>query len=145
VCCHDRRLVLTTCVELALQRIEAQHSLALSRQIGTPNIACKGKLAHRTASVPLALFPVSHVLRAEAERNQAKLIEEVDVVAPSGVAQDTAKPKGILKNVSPNVSATPNLDRPGFEWTRDGDRIKIVVDVPKMVNMSSPYTCFGAN
>ncbi|KAJ3817045.1 hypothetical protein F5880DRAFT_1493522, partial [Lentinula raphanica] len=31
-------------IELSLQRIEAQTQLILSRQIGTPNIAAKGKL-----------------------------------------------------------------------------------------------------
>ncbi|KAK0478710.1 pre-RNA processing PIH1/Nop17-domain-containing protein [Armillaria novae-zelandiae] len=42
----------TFLIELALQRIEAQTALVLSRHIGTPNIASKGKLAPREVTLP---------------------------------------------------------------------------------------------
>ncbi|KAG6898028.1 hypothetical protein C0992_007024 [Termitomyces sp. T32_za158] len=44
-------------IELALQRIEAQSSLVLSRHIATPNIASKGKLLPRTVTIPASLVP----------------------------------------------------------------------------------------
>ena len=127
--------------ELALQRIEAQFSLVLSRQIGTPNIASKGKLAPRPAIVPLALFPVTHASRAQAEKSQKKLIEEVELenVAPGSVAaQDAAKaPKGILKSsvgAKAKVTSSRQTERPKFEWTKEGERIKITVGVPKIAS-----------
>ncbi|KAF8154081.1 pre-RNA processing PIH1/Nop17-domain-containing protein [Crassisporium funariophilum] len=43
-------------VELALQRIEAQTSLTLSREIATPNITSKGKLLPRTVHLPKAMM-----------------------------------------------------------------------------------------
>ncbi|KAF5325404.1 hypothetical protein D9619_009678 [Psilocybe cf. subviscida] len=43
-------------VELALQRIEGQTGLILSREIRTPNIASKGKLLPRTATIPASLL-----------------------------------------------------------------------------------------
>lgn len=43
-------------VELALQHIQSQSGIALSRDMRTPNIASKGKLARRTALVPRVLF-----------------------------------------------------------------------------------------
>lgn len=59
------RLVLIYCKELGLQRIEAQTGLTLSRHIGTPNIASKGKLEPRTVRVPTALLLNSSKQRAE--------------------------------------------------------------------------------
>ncbi|PPQ90274.1 hypothetical protein CVT25_013099 [Psilocybe cyanescens] len=44
-------------VELSLQRIEAQTGLALSRNIGTPNIASKGKLLPRSVQIPASMVP----------------------------------------------------------------------------------------
>ncbi|CAA7261955.1 unnamed protein product [Cyclocybe aegerita] len=46
-------------VELALQRIEAQTGLSLSRNIATPNIASKGKLLPRTVQIPASLLHIS--------------------------------------------------------------------------------------
>uniref|UniRef100_A0A8H7XQ20 PIH1 N-terminal domain-containing protein n=1 Tax=Psilocybe cubensis TaxID=181762 RepID=A0A8H7XQ20_PSICU len=44
-------------VELSLQRIEAQTGLELSRNIGTPNIASKGKLLPRSVHIPSHMVP----------------------------------------------------------------------------------------
>ena len=57
--------------------------MRLGRQLGTPNIASKGKLLPRTALVPLSLYPATHPLRASAPQSQGtnagakKLIEEL--------------------------------------------------------------------
>ncbi|KIP09444.1 hypothetical protein PHLGIDRAFT_67555 [Phlebiopsis gigantea 11061_1 CR5-6] len=125
----------TFLIELALQRVEVQHNLSLSRQIGTPNIASKGKLAPRTALVPLALFPISHALRANAAANQKKLIEEVNVAveatrAPSSRIAEPAKPKGILKNGTENPTQVPTQATPKFEWTKDDRCIQIRLQMP---------------
>lgn len=135
---------LTAFAELALQRIEAQHNFSLSRQIGTPNIASKGKLSPRTASVPLALFPVSHSLRVNAENSQKKLIEEIDANPGGAQAEkaaapaDSARPKGILKKGPGEVSEVPNQERPKFEWAKEDGRIKMTLYVPELVSSNAP-------
>ena len=142
--------------ELGLQRIEAQHTLLLSRQLGTPNIASKGKLLPRSALVPLVLFPEAHPLREETKGK--KLIEEVDPQPLPDAPKPTKDvpalpPKSILKTpVKPLIEeiqepmrrtlpqkgtmSPQSKERPKFEWSKDGERIKITVHVPKLV---SPY------
>ena len=121
--------------ELGLQRIEAQHSLSLSRQLGTPNIASKGKLLSRTALVPLRLYPSTHPLRLESEKNKKPLIQEIEPQAnvsgkKNGKSKiEDVKPKGILKNASnpPTPSTTrsaqevlqPTGLRPKFDWKKE--------------------------
>ncbi|KAK0497700.1 pre-RNA processing PIH1/Nop17-domain-containing protein [Armillaria luteobubalina] len=61
----------TFLIELALQRIEVQSGLVLSRRIGTPNIASKGKLGRREVTVPD--LPKGN----ETEKAKKTLIEEV--------------------------------------------------------------------
>ncbi|GJE95821.1 pre-RNA processing PIH1/Nop17-domain-containing protein [Phanerochaete sordida] len=124
----------TFVMELALQRIEAQHGLQLSREIGTPNIASKGKLAPRSALVPLALLPEAHALRVQADKAPKKLVEEI-LPSDSAVAKPdvSAPPKSILKRVA-NTDALQAQERPVFEWTKDGERIKITVGVPNLTH-----------
>ncbi|PBK71822.1 hypothetical protein ARMSODRAFT_954613 [Armillaria solidipes] len=62
----------TFLIELALQRIEVQSGLVLSRRISTPNIASKGKLGPREVTVP----DLSKEKGKEKENKKA-LIEEV--------------------------------------------------------------------
>ncbi|KAK0189713.1 pre-RNA processing PIH1/Nop17-domain-containing protein [Armillaria mellea] len=63
----------TFLIELALQRIEVQSGLVLSRRIGTPNIASKGKLAPREVTVPdLSASP-----SPKKEKKKALIEEEV--------------------------------------------------------------------
>ena len=105
-----------THTELAIQRIEAQSSLPLSRQIATPNIASKGKLLPRTVNIPSALLkdPIS----------KKPLIQELP--------DDDAKPnpKGILKCSSPRPTPLP-LE---WSWSRlDSGTLSIVFRVPNMV------------
>ncbi|PBK92670.1 hypothetical protein ARMGADRAFT_1013211 [Armillaria gallica] len=60
----------TFLIELALQRIEVQSGLVLSRRIGTPNIASKGKLGPREVTVP-------DLSASKEKENKKALIEEV--------------------------------------------------------------------
>ncbi|TFY63678.1 hypothetical protein EVG20_g6209 [Dentipellis fragilis] len=141
----------TFLVELALQRIEAQSNLHLSRTIGTPNIASKGALAKRTAHVPAALFPPAHPLHASASRSApAKpLIEEVSASSPS---PSPGPKKGILKSSAASPLASPGpdpgadaeetgLETPAWSWAHDGPALRITVLLPKLVlqlSTSSP-------
>jgi len=130
----------TFLIEMAIQRVEVQHGLSLSREIGTPNIASKGKLAPRSALVPLALFPATHALKAQGEKGQKRLVEEVQevdrgVLAKAQVpAQAVPRPKGILKRGLAKADAGGAQERPLFEWTKEGERIKITVGVPNLTH-----------
>ncbi|KAJ7222467.1 pre-RNA processing PIH1/Nop17-domain-containing protein [Mycena pura] len=122
--------------ELALQRIEAQSSLVLSRRISIPNIASKGKLLPRTVLIPssLGLAP------------KKPLIEEIDATAgPTTVSVDNVKPdvptKGILK--SPTPGAPPSTaSRPTWSWSKaesDG-AIEITIALPYLTHALVPQT-----
>lgn len=134
---------------MGIQRIEAQHSVALSRQLGTPNIASKGKLAPRTALVPLRLYPAGHPIRTESEKQQKALIQEIEPQTKQFATKDDkakardAKPKGILKNTT-RVTAGPSTKsveevpqqtglRPKLDWINEGDQLKITVYTPNVV------------
>ncbi|KAF7326921.1 Protein interacting with Hsp90 1 [Mycena venus] len=115
--------------ELALQRIEAQTSLVLSRQISTPNIASKGKLLPRTVLIP------SSVPKAPKTR---PLIEEILPVTVSGSSKPdaTTPAKGILKTTG---SAPPMPEparagpRPSWRWSKiAGDAIEITIIIPSL-------------
>ncbi|KAG6902941.1 hypothetical protein C0995_009333 [Termitomyces sp. Mi166 len=114
--------------ELALQRIEAQTSLVLSRQIGTPNIASKGKLLARTVNIPSSLLTEgsSHSASPAPSPSQP-LIQEVPPLV-------TNKPKGILKSAS-SPSTTDLKTRsspPTWSWSKDGTKIQIRISVPNL-------------
>ncbi|KIM41697.1 hypothetical protein M413DRAFT_27292 [Hebeloma cylindrosporum] len=92
-------------VELALQRIEAQSGLALSRNIGTPNIASKGKLLPRTVQVPAAMLPAltgaPSAIQSPTQIPSKPLIQEVS--APTnGVA--SSSPTSIDKGANINAA-----------------------------------------
>ncbi|KAJ6463336.1 hypothetical protein C8R45DRAFT_841164 [Mycena sanguinolenta] len=95
-------------LQLALQRIEAQTSLVLSRQISTPNIASKGKLHPRTVLIP-SVVPTAP--------NKRPLIEEISPSAPVAVNDKNAPVKGILKSNAPPSTATPGV-RPTWSWSK---------------------------
>ncbi|KXN83983.1 PIH1 domain-containing protein 1 [Leucoagaricus sp. SymC.cos] len=102
--------------ELALQRIEAQTlSLTLSRQIGTPNIAAKGKLEPRRVWVPTWL----------ATGQQAPGKSEIeDNVAGASASQES--PQRI----------TRDPQRLLWSWRKEGDQqLMVVVAVSK----ETPY------
>ncbi|KAH0579754.1 Protein interacting with Hsp90 1 [Termitomyces sp. J132] len=115
-------------VELALQRIEAQTSLVLSRQIGTPNIVSKGKLLPRTVNIPSSLLTegsTHSILPAPSTTHQ--LIQEVSPpVAPS-----STKPKGILKSASTST-LKERSSTPTWSWSKDGTKIQIKISLPNL-------------
>ncbi|KAI0944435.1 hypothetical protein AcW1_002148 [Taiwanofungus camphoratus] len=129
----------TFLIELAFQRIEAQHSLLLSRQIGTPNIRCKGELHPRTVRIPAALYPEGHPNRngdASSKNAGKKLIEEIEVPLQPKSVPNKERPKGILKN-SPGTPTSPPpyeppLARPDFSWSKVRDGVQISIKVPKL-------------
>ncbi|KAI0656340.1 hypothetical protein C8Q70DRAFT_1056885 [Cubamyces menziesii] len=154
--------------ELAFQRIEAQWGLQLSRQIGTPNIASKGKLPPRSVLVPTALLspalsPSSSSSAAAAattvessataaaltlkatdgtqsSASKTPLIEELgDVSTPAPTASMPSAPKSILKNSASPSSPAPRV--PDLSWSKTDDgRLRIVLSVPQLTRESIPNT-----
>jgi len=148
--------------ELALQRIEAQSGIVLSRNIGTPNIASKGKLLPRTVQVPAAMLPA---LTGAPSANQnlpqlpsKPLIQEVSSTtngvasSPTNAGDATLLPglRGILKKQAPSASGsltaiatdkweTPIKDTPlDWSWTKDEEgRLRVDVHVPGLVSSSA--------
>ncbi|PPR02838.1 hypothetical protein CVT24_002235 [Panaeolus cyanescens] len=77
-------------VELALQRIESQSGLLLSRTIGTPNILCKGKLTPRTVTIPKSLF--TNPSEIPNQKGKQKEVSHFDIGAsPTPQTPNTAK------------------------------------------------------
>ncbi|KAJ3891897.1 pre-RNA processing PIH1/Nop17-domain-containing protein [Lentinula edodes] len=122
-------------IELSIQRIEAQTQLVLSRQIGTPNIAAKGKLQPRTVSIP------SLLARAEAKAAETRNLEKImtqdasDPISQAGL--EVVKPKSILRPSSSNPTQTAAHRDTGakigvtWSWYRtDDDRLQIQIEVP---------------
>ncbi|KAI0632906.1 pre-RNA processing PIH1/Nop17-domain-containing protein [Trametes polyzona] len=148
----------TFLIELAFQRIEAQYGLQLSRQIGTPNIASKGKLVPRSVLVPTALLAApSHSADASAAADaignlnlaptnnapRKPLIEEVDAPtapAPSSNIKSSAQsPKGILKGAA--APATSPTSVPSLTWSKTDDgRLRIALSVPGLTHALIPQT-----
>jgi len=136
----------TFLIELAFQRVEAQWGILLSRQIGTPNIASKGKLQPRTVSIPVALYPEGHPNRAlggdDEPQPKAKLIEEIDAPPSSSSAPERAKkPKGILKSpetAADLAKATAALPSPEFSWSKHDAGIQITIRVPGLERTHIP-------
>ncbi|KAH6916282.1 hypothetical protein BKA70DRAFT_1395888 [Coprinopsis sp. MPI-PUGE-AT-0042] len=129
--------------ELALQRIEAQTGLTLSRKIGRPNIAAKGKLKPRTVRIPTVLLQGADSL-GEDEAPKAAIIE---------AKREAKEVKGILKKSGTNEKAPAKAKKPAVEvisstevqeneadenydwyesswdWERVGDKIEIRVKI----------------
>jgi len=135
--------------ELALQRIEAQTGLVLSRNIGTPNIASKGKLLPRTVQVPAAMLPAltgaPSASQHPAQLPSKPLIQEVSSTTNGAASSPTSTDKGanagdaaplpglrgILKKPGPSTSgsstaiamekgAIPIEDTPlDWSWIKD--------------------------
>ncbi|KAJ3813130.1 pre-RNA processing PIH1/Nop17-domain-containing protein [Lentinula aff. lateritia] len=107
-------------IELSIQRIEAQTQLVLSRQIGTPNIAAKGKLQPRTVSIP------SLLARAEAKAAETRNLE--------GKSRSMQKP--LIQEIMTQDASDP-IAQAGlgidvtWSWYRtDDDRLQIQIEVP---------------
>ncbi|KAI1790609.1 pre-RNA processing PIH1/Nop17-domain-containing protein, partial [Ganoderma leucocontextum] len=137
----------TFLIELAFQRIEAQYSLLLSRQIGTPNIASKGKLHPRSVLVPTSLYQSS---ASTSKPAGAPLIEELPASAPSSSAVRSQPPKGILKTgssttsqaaVRPKLTASATANLPELSWSpTDDGQLRIALTVPHLTRASMPDT-----
>ncbi|KAJ4500648.1 pre-RNA processing PIH1/Nop17-domain-containing protein [Lentinula lateritia] len=134
-------------IELSIQRIEAQTKLVLSRQIGTPNIAAKGKLQPRTVSIPSLLARAeakaaeTRNLESKSRSMQKPLIQEImtqdasDPISQAGL--EVVKPKSILRTPSSNpAQAAAHRDIGAkidvtWSWYRtDDDRLQIQIEAP---------------
>ncbi|KAG1774696.1 pre-RNA processing PIH1/Nop17-domain-containing protein [Suillus placidus] len=111
-------------IELALQRVESQTSLLLSRKIGTPNIASKGKPVSRQVLVPGLLFPPGHPHHKS--DTKTTLIQEL---ASSTATLPAPRVKGILKSAS-------NTHTPTWTWTptKDQRKIRFMINVPNLTH-----------
>jgi hypothetical protein len=115
--------------ELALQLIEAQNSISLSRTLGTPNILSKGVLEQRAISVPATLFPPGHHHRALLDSSSAKkLIEEVADIPAAVSTPDHVRPRDPIMLHSNGASETPS-----WTWGQESGEIRITIQVPKLV------------
>jgi hypothetical protein len=126
-------------IELAFQRIEAQTSgsILLSRQIGTPNIASKGKLEPRTVQIPRVLYPDGHPNRILVGQPNASGKKGLIEVVEEGDGKRKEKGKGILK------TGHAGSVIPYWTWSKPSTKIKIVISVPKLVRACpSSYTYF---
>ncbi|KAH0834023.1 pre-RNA processing PIH1/Nop17-domain-containing protein [Lanmaoa asiatica] len=113
-------------IELAFQRIEAQTTLILSRQIGIPNIASKGKPESRRVFVPVALYPPGHPNRQALQT----LVQEIPDRSTSAF-EKAPPPKSILGIGSENRI-------PVWSWTQQGSSIRVVFDVPGVTHAVIP-------
>ncbi|KAG8215273.1 pre-RNA processing PIH1/Nop17-domain-containing protein [Butyriboletus roseoflavus] len=112
-------------IELALQRVEAQTTLILSRQIGTPNIASKGNLQSRRVLVPVALYYPGH---PDCQVSPT-LVQEIPDHS-TGVPEK-APPKGM-----PDITSETGV--PAWSWTQQDSTIRIVFDVPGITHAVIP-------
>lgn len=130
----------TFLIELAFQRIEAQHGLLLSRQIGTPNIKFKGELKPRTVLIPAALFPggVPPEPRAKNSIAGKKLVEDVS----PATKQPTDAPQGILKKPAPAAPSAPDLatplPSPDISWSKSEHGLTLYLKVPNLTHTHIP-------
>ncbi|KAH8084919.1 hypothetical protein BXZ70DRAFT_957492 [Cristinia sonorae] len=133
--------------ELSLQRIELQttassvpspaspNGLILSREIKTPNIASKGKLAKRSVLVPRKLYAAASVpIPGEAAKS---LVEEVRTPESSTAGLEVkpaaAPKKGILKT-PPKIEEVKALTpkKPTHKWTEESNKRCLILDVPNL-------------
>jgi hypothetical protein len=120
--------------ELALEQIEAQISISLSRTVGTPNILSKGILEQRAISIPLALFPPGHPHRALLDKSSSKkLIEEVSGIPATPSSLDHVHLRDSVMPHSNGASETPS-----WTWGQEGGEIRITIAVPKLVSTQLP-------
>jgi len=135
---------------LALQRIEAQTQLVLSRNIAIPNISSKGKLQPRTVSIPAFLAHQkisgsgSATTSASSESQNRPLIEEVGPSVPlsgTGSSAGVSQPKGILKNANPPDTPPGERENLAWSWSQDKDRLHIKISVPNLVRSICYHRC----
>lgn len=134
---HLRSFIVIT--ECALQRIETQHSISLSRTLSTPNISSKGVLERREVPVPVSLFPPGHHHHASVddESPRKKLIEEV--MSSPTITSEVDGPNKLSSpgRIHPDSAVTSHsnsaVETPTWTWSQQGGEIRITVRVPKLV------------
>jgi len=118
-------------IELALEHVEEKAHIALSRQIGTPNIASKGKLEPRTVLIPTSLLAGSSTQGKAVISESKPLIREVTEASSKGSFKQSTSSghtpsKSILKKSSaPSTSqlestsiTIPNTTAAGSKTSR---------------------------
>ncbi|KAG1851884.1 hypothetical protein DFJ58DRAFT_716658 [Suillus subalutaceus] len=102
-------------------RVESHTSLLLSRQIGTPNIASKGKPVSRQVLVPGLSGHPHHK-----SNTKTTLIQEL--ASPTATAS-APRVKGIFKTAS-------NTQTPTWSWTptKDQRKIRFMINVPNLTH-----------
>ena len=134
---HLRSFIVIT--ECALQRIETQHSISLSRTLSTPNISSKGVLERREVPVPVSLFPPGHHHHASVddESPRKKLIEEVTSSPTITSEVDGPNKPSSPGRIHPDSAVTSHsnsaVETPTWTWSQQGGEIRITVRVPKLV------------
>lgn len=117
--------------EFALQQIEGQNSISLSRSLGTPNISSKGALEPRVASIPAKWFPSSHHHRPSLDKSPNKKL--IEIVSSAAAVSGVDGPPGL---VQPKGAISPHnnhVETPIWIWSQEGGEIHITVQVPKLV------------
>jgi hypothetical protein len=142
--------------ELALQQIEAQSGIRLSRILGSPNITSKGPIRPFTARLRAQLYPQGHPFLSQLASTPSKpLIEDVTETR-------TQYPtKGILRNAAADMSSAEEI--PSWTWTQEGGRLRLELNVPKLVSpistclalpilfhrfvryLTAPFACIGGS
>lgn len=135
-------------VELALQRIEAQTGLTLSRKIGRPNITAKGKLEPRVVRIPNVLIQGAKSLddapKAAIIEPKPDATKEVkSILKKSGMKEKTsaaqAKKPVVEVISSTEVRADENQDSEdtkqdewyenSWDWERIGDKLEVRIKI----------------
>ena len=121
--------------ECALRQIETQHSISLSRSLGTPNISSKGVLERRDVSVPVSLFPPDYHHRPFVvdESPRKKLIEEVTSGPTVINASEVDGPNKLSFPGRIRPDSNNAVETPSWTWSQQGGEIRITVRVPKLV------------
>lgn len=119
--------------ECALRQIETQHSISLSRSLGTPNISSKGALERRDVSVPVSLFPPDYHHRPSVvdESPRKKLIEEV--TSSPTITSEVDGPNKISSPGRIRPDGNDAVETPSWTWSQQGGEIRVTVRVPKLV------------
>lgn len=132
-------LTFATITECALRRIETQHSISLSRTLGTPNITSKGDLKRREVSVPVSLFPLGHHHRpsVDDESPHKRLVEEVTSRPTISSGVDGPIKLASSGRIRPDDAVTSHSnstgETPTWTWSQQAGEIRITVRVPKLV------------
>lgn len=141
-CLHSSKPahVLRRAPEFALQQIEAQNSISLSRTLGTPNISSKGVLEQRVVSIPATSFPPGHLFRPSPDkRPPKKLIEEVTSSQATASKTDASNKLSSLGCLHPENAVTPHsnsaVEIPSWTWCQEGGEIRITIQVSKLVRI----------